>query len=82
MAAFSPRPKTMPFSAEMSACPFCEAGHPHLEETDVRSWAVVCGGCGTIGPVGRDEAQAIDRWNRRPLPGGASIAGKAVGGTL
>jgi Lar family restriction alleviation protein len=58
-------------------CPFCGVENPHLEETDVRSWAVVCGSCGTIGPVGNDEVQAIARWNWRPALTGATHPGKA-----
>lgn len=68
----------MTTSATMSRCPFCGIENPHLEETDVRSWAVVCGSCGTIGPVGRDEVQAVARWNRRPAPGSGSGSASAA----
>ena len=65
----------MTISTRMSRCPFCGVENPHLEETDVRSWAVVCGSCGAIGPVGNDEVKAVARWNWRPaLKGGIGSA--------
>lgn len=68
----------MPPDKKMSRCPFCGVENPHLEETDVCSWAVVCGSCGTIGPVGSDEIEAVDRWNWRPALTGAVAPGKAA----
>ena len=78
MGASLPQVETMTSDMEMSRCPFCGVENPHLEETDVRSWAVVCGSCGTIGPVGRDEIQAIGRWNWRPALNGAVAPGKTA----
>lgn len=70
--------ETMTTSSKMSRCPFCGVENPHLEETDVRSWAVVCGSCGTIGPAGSDEIQAVARWNWRPMLTGAVDPGKTA----
>jgi Lar family restriction alleviation protein len=68
----------MASNPELRRCPFCGVENPHLEETDVHSWAVVCGSCGTIGPVGSDEVQAIDRWNWRPAVTGATRRDEAA----
>jgi hypothetical protein len=49
----------------ISSCPFCASNHAHCIEIDKSGWAVVCNGCGGIGPVGISEADAIDQWGRR-----------------
>jgi Lar family restriction alleviation protein len=46
-------------------CPFCGADTGRLEEVDVEGLAVVCQGCGGIGPTGQGRMDATDRWNHR-----------------
>lgn len=54
-------------------CPFCGDGNPAIDEVEVKVWAIVCNGCGCIGPIENyDNAQqfperAIDLWNKRGL---------------
>jgi hypothetical protein len=49
----------------ISSCPFCAAKTTQLEEIEARNWSVVCGNCGSIGPLGPGRGDAIDLWNRR-----------------
>jgi hypothetical protein len=49
----------------ISSCPFCASKTSAIEEVDARSWSVVCGNCGGIGPLGQGRGDAIDLWNRR-----------------
>jgi Lar family restriction alleviation protein len=52
-------------------CPFCGDTDPSIDEIDSDVWAIVCQGCGAIGPCLSDDGstvlgkQAIERWNRR-----------------
>ena len=47
------------------ACPFCAAANAHPLEVDADGWALVCGSCGAIGPIGQSEAKAVLLWNNR-----------------
>jgi hypothetical protein len=49
----------------ISSCPFCASKTTAIEEVDARSWSVVCGNCGGIGPLGQGRGDAIALWNRR-----------------
>lgn len=57
--------------ANLAKCPFCGNRQLISSEDDcgdnVRDLAhiIVCGDCGTRGPWGDTEADAIERWNRR-----------------
>lgn len=52
-------------------CPFCGDGDPAVDEVETKVWAIVCNGCGCIGPIENyDNAQqsaerAIELWNQR-----------------
>lgn len=52
-------------------CPFCGQPFPSIDEIDTDEWAVVCNGCGAIGPCLVDDGidglgeKAITLWNRR-----------------
>lgn len=51
----------------LKPCPFC--GSEDCEVTDVdeilkTNW-VICNQCGTFGPDGSTEAEAIEKWNQR-----------------
>ena len=61
----------------ISSCPFCAAKTTQLEEIEARNWSVVCGKCGSIGPLGPGRGDAIDRWNRRLTTAPASGHGAA-----
>jgi Lar family restriction alleviation protein len=52
-------------SAPLSPCPFCGAPDAGSIEADGDAWAMVCPDCGAIGPMGADEDEARQRWNRR-----------------
>lgn len=61
--------------SQLKACPFCEmevarvAKEHELKSNNGRSVCVVCdvheGGCGATGGYSLDEAEAIEKWNRR-----------------
>jgi len=52
-------------------CPFCGDGDPGIDEIEIKVWAVVCNGCGCIGPVENYDSalqspeRAIELWNAR-----------------
>jgi len=55
----------------LAKCPFCGSRTLAESNTDcmdnVQEYAhiIVCGDCGTRGPWGKTEADAIELWNRR-----------------
>jgi hypothetical protein len=58
---------------EVADCPFCVAAGRHSDCTGLDAdqvdgcWIkfVSCGNCGTHGPWGRTESEALSQWNRR-----------------
>lgn len=52
-------------------CPFCGDADPAIDEVETKVWAIVCNGCGCIGPIENyDDAdqspeRAIELWNQR-----------------
>ena len=59
---------------DIRPCPFCGDSDPAIDEVEVKVWAIVCNGCGCIGPIENyDNASqtaevAIELWNRRVEP--------------
>jgi Lar family restriction alleviation protein len=52
--------------ADLKHCPFCGAVPTVIEDYIRGSMVfVVCGGCNTRGPMGDDEREAAELWNRR-----------------
>ena len=51
--------------ADLKPCPIC--GSDFLRVSDFEEY-VACEDCGTLGPSGRNEAEAIAAWNRRAAP--------------
>lgn len=55
----------------IKACPFCRATNPRIDEIDIKTWAVCCPECGTIGPhiittlPAATGEKAIELWNAR-----------------
>lgn len=51
-------------------CPFCDGGglFPQAEPFYGRLvHQILCSGCGTLGPTGKTEREAFERWNIRPV---------------
>ena len=61
--------------SQLGACPFCDGSRASVLELDTDQWAVSCGSCGVIGPSGRTEVEAAQRWNRRSLGGRRKVMG-------
>lgn len=52
-------------------CPFCDGGGLFPQEESFcgqRIHQILCSTCGTLGPTGKTEREAFERWNDRPAP--------------
>lgn len=60
-------------TVKLQFCPFC--GNTDLEVVTCSDWTthyVSCSDCGTEGPSGKTESEAIEKWDKRVLaPKGA-----------
>ena len=52
---------------EPRPCPFC-GDEGEIDEVDSNVFAVICNGCGTIGPRCDSEQEASDLWDKRIRP--------------
>jgi Lar family restriction alleviation protein len=55
-------------TANVKPCPFCGAPDPAIDEIDIGVFALVCEGCGAIGPHPDESCppeRAIAEWNHR-----------------
>ena len=52
-------------------CPFCESAAylevAHYDDLEVKTFRVVCSGCGASGPVASTMTDATGTWNRRSV---------------
>ncbi len=56
-------------TAGLEHCPFCESGMLPIRSHDEVGPAVVCQGCGAVGPIARTDDEAVALWNARSTKG-------------
>jgi Lar family restriction alleviation protein len=54
----------------MKPCPWCNDDDSELDMVTIPTstepgYAIACSNCGCVGPMGKDEKQAIDKWEDR-----------------
>jgi len=60
-------------NVEAKDCPFCERSELVPSDEVIHNGAqhiffVICGGCGTRGPWGGNDSEAVKKWNHRISP--------------
>ena len=53
---------------ELNRCPFCDGMDLHTAEDGFDQFNVTCNRCDAKGPMGDDEEEARDNWNKRVMP--------------